>query len=55
MFTLSADTTDEVDEWAKSVRQTGGKIESEPKKFGDNYYGFVFSDPEGHTFNVSMM
>lgn len=55
IFTFLAETKEEVDEWAESIGQTEGKIESEPKEFGDNYYGFVFSDPDGHKFNVFMM
>lgn len=55
IFTLSAETREEVDQWAESVRNAGGKLESEPKEFADNYYGFTFSDPDGHKFNVFMM
>lgn len=55
IFTLSAETKEEVDHWADSVKNAGGKIEFEPKEFGDKYYGFTFSDPDGHKFNVFMM
>ena len=55
MFTLSADSQDEVDKWAKEVENAGGKIISKPEEFGEGYYGFVFSDPDGHTFNVFYM
>lgn len=55
IFTLSAETKDEVDEWANTVKNAGGTINSEPKEFGDGYYGFVFSDPDGHKFNVFYM
>lgn len=55
IFTLSAETKEEVDHWADSVKNAGGKIESEPKEFGDKYYGFTFSDPDRHKFNVFMM
>ncbi|MBW7676972.1 VOC family protein [Chryseobacterium chendengshani] len=55
IFTLSAGTKEEIDKWAENVKNEGGKIESEPKEFGDNYYGFTFSDPDGHKFNVFMM
>ena len=55
IFTLSAETKEEVDDWAESVKNAGGKIESEPKEFGDKYYGFTFSDPDGHKFNVFMI
>ncbi|KQM78127.1 glyoxalase [Pedobacter sp. Leaf216] len=55
IFTLSAECKAEVDQWAKDVVQAGGKIVSEPKAFGEGYYGFVFSDPDGHKFNVFYM
>jgi predicted lactoylglutathione lyase len=55
IFTLSAETKEQVDDWADSVKNAGWKIESEPKEFGDKYYGFTFPDPDGHKFNVLMM
>jgi len=55
IFTLSADTKEEVDAWEKEIRQAGGTIVSQPEVFGDNYYGFVFADPDGHRFNVFQM
>jgi predicted lactoylglutathione lyase len=55
IFTLSADTREEVDAWEKEIREAGGTIVSEPEVFGDNYYGFVFADPDGHRFNVFQM
>lgn len=55
VFTLSAESKDEVDQWAKEVEQAGGKIVSQPKAFGAGYYGFLFADPDGHKFNVFYM
>jgi predicted lactoylglutathione lyase len=55
MFTLSAESKDQVDKWAKEVEKAGGKIISRPEEFGEGYYGFVFADPDGHTFNVFYM
>jgi predicted lactoylglutathione lyase len=55
MFTLSAESKDQVDKWAKEVEKAGGKIISGPEEFGEGYYGFVFADPDGHTFNVFYM
>ncbi len=55
MFTLSAESKDEVNKWAKEVEKAGGKIVSKPEDFGEGYYGFVFADPDGHTFNVFYM
>ena len=55
IFTLSAETRDEVNDWAKEVERAGGKIISQPEEFGQGYYGFVFADPDGHKFNVFYM
>ncbi|WP_207532989.1 VOC family protein [Desertivirga arenae] len=55
IFTLSADSKEEVDEWEREVKDAGGTIISEPEEFGPGYYGFVFTDPDGHKFNVFYM
>ena len=55
LFTLSAESKDQVDNWAKEVERAGGKIISRPEEFGKGYYGFVFADPDGHKFNVFYM
>lgn len=55
IFTLSAETKEEVDKWAKEIEPAGGKLISKPKAFGEGYYGFVFADPDGHKFNVFYM
>ncbi|WP_313091466.1 VOC family protein [Chryseobacterium flavum] len=55
IFTLSAESKNQVDEWALEVKKAGGTIVSKPESFGENYYGFVFADPDGHKFNVFYM
>ena len=55
MFTLSAESKDQVNNWAKEVETAGGKIISKPEEFGAGYYGFIFADPDGHKFNVFYM
>jgi|SRR6185436_814732 len=55
IFTLSAESNEEVDQWAKEVQKAGGNLVSEPEEFGKGYYGFVFADPDGHKFNVFYM
>lgn len=55
IFTLSAETKTEVDEFAKEVLKAGGTLVSEPEEFGAGYYGFIFADPDGHKFNVFYM
>lgn len=55
IFTLSAESKEEVDKWAKEVQKAGGNLVSQPEEFGEGYYGFVFADPDGHRFNVFFM
>jgi len=55
IFTLSAGSIEEVDRWAMEVQRAGGNLVSKPEKFGKEYYGFVFADPDGHKFNVFYM
>ena len=55
IFTLSADSIAEVNEWALAVRNAGGQMVTEPVAFGEGYYGFVFADPDGHKFNIFHM
>ena len=55
VFTLSAESKDQVDNWAKEVERAGGRLISKPEEFGKGYYGFVFADPDGHKFNVFYM
>lgn len=54
MFTLSADSREEVDEWAKEVKKAGGTLFSKPQKIQENksWYGCGFADPDGHKWNV---
>ncbi|MGW1455886.1 VOC family protein [Salegentibacter agarivorans] len=55
LFTLAASSVDEVNHWEIEVKNAGGTIVSKPHEFGEGYYGFVFSDPDGHKFNVFYM
>ena len=55
IFTLWAENKEQADAWAVEVREAGGTIVSEPTEFGKGYYGFVFSDPDGHRWNVFHM
>ena len=51
IFSLSAENKEEVDQWTEAVTKAGGKIAAEPYEIGAGYT-FVFSDPDGHKFNV---
>ena len=55
IFTISAETKEEVNNWAEKVQAAGGKVVSQPEEFGEGYYGFVFADPDGHKFNIFYM
>jgi predicted lactoylglutathione lyase len=51
IFSLSAGSKEEVNEWVEIVKKAGGKITAEPYEIGAGYT-FVFSDPDGHKFNI---
>ena len=51
IFSLSAASKEEVDEWGKMVEKAGGTISTEPYTIEEGYI-FGFSDPDGHAFNV---
>lgn len=55
IFTLSAETEDEVNEFAGKVKEAGGDIFQKVRRDENNYYGFAFADPDGHKFNVLLM
>ena len=55
LFTLSAESKEQVNTWEKEVERAGGTIVSRPEEFGKGYYGFVFADPDGHRFNIFYM
>jgi len=55
IFTISAKSKDQVDDWEKEIEPAGGKIISRPEEFGKGYYGFIFADPDGRKFNVFYM
>jgi len=55
IFTLSAESKSQVDNWEKEIEKAGGKIITQPEEFGKGYYGFIFADPDGHKFNVFYM
>jgi uncharacterized protein len=53
MFTIAANSRNEVDIWAKGASEAGGTIFCEPSELGKNgWYVCGFADPEGHKWNV---
>ena len=55
IFTLSAETRQEVKEWENKVKAAGGTIFHEAGRDKTDHYGFAFADPDGHKFNVLLM
>lgn len=55
IFTLSAETEAEVNEFAAKAKEAGGEIFHKLRRDENNYYGFAFADPDGHKFNVLLM
>ncbi|TLV00409.1 VOC family protein [Dyadobacter luticola] len=51
IFTISAETEAEVNEWATKVEAAGGTVFDPPKAF-QGMYGCAFADPDGHKFNI---
>ncbi|KAB7530278.1 glyoxalase/bleomycin resistance/extradiol dioxygenase family protein [Flagellimonas olearia] len=58
MFTLSAESKEEMHQWMDTIKKAGGTIRFDPRKnrkkfYDDNgYYVSVFADPDGHLFNL---
>lgn len=55
IFTLSAETKAEVQEWMDKVKEAGGTVLNEADRDKTDHYGFVFADPDGHKFNILLM
>jgi len=50
IFSISADSREDVDAWAEKVRKAGGTIFSNPQNY-EQGYTFGFADPDNHKFN----
>ncbi|MDA3615256.1 VOC family protein [Polluticaenibacter yanchengensis] len=51
IFSLSADSIEEVEKWHEKIKSINGTIFSEPQKI-EQGYTFGFTDPDNHRFNV---
>jgi predicted lactoylglutathione lyase len=51
IFSISAETEAEVNDWAVKVKDAGGVVFSPPEAF-HGMYGCAFADPDGHKFNI---
>jgi predicted lactoylglutathione lyase len=55
IFSISAETEQEVADWAEKVKVAGGRIFREAKRQEDGYFYCVFADLDGHKFNVLLV
>ena len=55
LFSLGANSRDEVDEIALKVERAGGTVFSKPGEKGGWMYGCGFADPDGHRWNILYM
>jgi uncharacterized protein len=52
LFSLDAESRDEVDEMARKAEEAGGTVFAVPGENQGWMYGCGFSDPDGHRWNV---
>ena len=55
LFSLSAESREEVDEWATKVEAAGGNVFSPPNESQGWMYGCAFADLDGHRWNILFM
>jgi uncharacterized protein len=55
LFSIDAENREEVDALAKRVYEAGGTIFAGPEEKHGWMYGFGFTDPDGHRWNVLYM
>lgn len=55
IFTLSAESEQEIQEWADKVKAAGGTIFQEAGRDKTGHFSFGFADPDGHRFNVLLI
>jgi predicted lactoylglutathione lyase len=55
LFSIDAESREEVDELAGKVKKAGGTVYAEPAESQGWMYGCAFADPDGHRWNVLHM
>ena len=55
LFSLGADSPDQVNDIANRARSAGGTVFAEPRESNGFMYGCGFCDPDGHRWNVLFM
>ena len=51
IFSLSAVSKEEVNNWVEKIKSAGGTIFSDPQDY-EKGYTVGFADPDGHKFNI---
>ena len=51
IFSLSATSKEEVNNWVEKIKSAGGTIFSDPQDY-EKGYTVGFADPDGHKFNI---
>lgn len=55
IITIGSKSQDEIIEIAEKVKKGGGKVITEPQRIDGKYYGCLFSDPDGHKWNLLLL
>ncbi len=55
LFSLGADSREQVDNLAHQAKSAGGTVFAEPRDSNGFMYGCGFCDPDGHRWNVLFM
>lgn len=55
IISFDAESKKEVDEMAEKVKKAGGAVFSKPAEIQGWMYGFAFTDPDGHRWNMLYM
>lgn len=55
LFSLGAESRDQVDDIAKRATAAGGTVFAQPRESNGFMYGCGFCDPDGHRWNVLFM
>ena len=55
LFSLGADSRDQVNDIANRVKSAGGTVYGDPQESNGFMYGCGFCDPDGHRWNVLFM
>lgn len=55
IITIGSKSKEEIAEITEKAKQNGGEIHQQPQESPDGYYGSMFSDPDGHKWNLLLL